>query len=240
MPAAAASAIPAAASPSRPSQRLLAAVVVAGAGLLGAGAFVAAGLDSDRSGAKAFTVPFGCGLALLTAAVLVWTIARDAAGRRWMASVLGSIGVLTLAVASLARIGDHAVANYVTGSALLALGVAGYALLGGTVCTVVGSLGVLLVFGQAYSDSNSTGPDASSLLGFGVVLMIIGIVIGAVGWPFSCRNVTGMIGAAIASVAMTLVIIFNGVVSRSAAQPETPGRPGCAETFAWPCSSPWL
>jgi hypothetical protein len=192
--------------------RLLPSAALAAAGVVFGAFVVVAGLSSDRGFEwKTFLSMAALTICFAGGAALSWLDT----GRPVPASRLtGLLGALAIASLGLLVLSSWDGSGWVYGSSLMmvAAGAAAYWVLREDLLTLPVVFGAVIFVSQAYSDV--VGDDDSgtgAILAFGIVLVVLGAVIVAAGWPFACRHLTGALGSIVAVGAMVLVLILIGL-----------------------------
>lgn len=194
---------------SRP--RLGTGIGVVGAGLLAGAFLVSYGLALDGLSWKPFAamvVP----VAALAMLVAVTDVMRERADElAALAAVAGAVALVCIAL-TVSTAGDSGVLTYASAIALLVGGVAGYARFRRQVFVVPGVIGGLLLLGKAFAGlvDADNGFGENNVLFYGVVLLIYGVGVAALGWRLPCRHLAGVLGGTIAVGSMAFVIIANG------------------------------
>ena len=213
-PSAARSSSPGSVRDALSAPRLLPSAALAAAGVVFGAFVVVAGLSSDQGFEwKTFLTMAVLTICFAAGAAVSWL---DAGRAVPAARLTGLLGALAIASLGLLMLSSWDGSGWVYGSSLMmvAAGAAAYAVARESLLTLPVVLGAVIFVSQAYSDvvgddDNGTG----TILAFGIVLVVLGAAIVAVGWPFACRHVTGALGSIVAVGAMVVVLLLIGVVS---------------------------
>ncbi len=198
--------------------RAIAAVAVIGGALAVAGLLVAASLASSRGFEwKTFVVMLVAVAVLLGGAAVAEVLLPKGSASRWLAAVLLTLGIIGTGSSILAMWGDTSGIDYLAGLLMLAGGVAGYYLLRAPVVTTAAAFGAVVLFVSLVSDLVGDGSGEHTALKIGIGGVVLGAAVLAVGWPFGCRNVTGMLGGVIALVSMAFTFTLSLVFALSSA-----------------------
>ena len=156
-------------------------------------------LCADLSGGefkgRAFSVMALITIGLAVGAAAWYVLLAAVPHSRWTASVLGAFAIKSLGFTLIAPWADKDAVVYLVGLGMVALSAAGYWYLRGGAFAFSAFLGGFIVANQFAN--NIIGDNDGPLL-YGVVMMLFGIVIAAAGWRFECRNITGLLGGAVA------------------------------------------
>ncbi|HEU0289054.1 MAG TPA: hypothetical protein VFR22_18535 [Nocardioidaceae bacterium] len=156
-------------------------------------------LCADLSGGEfkgpAFSVMAVITIGLAVGAAAWYVLLAAVPHSRWTASVLGAFAIKSLGFTLIAPWADKDAVVYLVGLGMVALSAAGYWYLRGGAFAFSAFLGGFIVATQF---ANTIIGDNDGPLLYGVVMMLFGIVIAAAGWRFECRNITGLLGGAVA------------------------------------------
>ncbi len=156
-------------------------------------------LCADLSGGE-FKGPSFSVMAVITVGLAVgaaaWYLLLSAVPHsRWTASVLAAFAIKSLGITIIAPWSDKDAVVYLVGFGMVALSAAGYWYLRGGAFAFSAFVGGFIVANQLAT--NVIGDNDGPLM-YGVIMLLYGIVIVAGGWRFECRNITGLLGGAVA------------------------------------------
>ncbi|MDQ3627267.1 MAG: hypothetical protein M3419_00280 [Actinomycetota bacterium] len=208
-----------AARPWSAQERTTAALGVLGAALaLGAVTIALSGEGGFQF--KLFLVSAAGIVVVAGAAVAVRVLLPTSAAADWVGGVMTALAVLATG-ALILRLGEDTTAiDYLAGVLMVALGGVAYLLLRHSALTLPVVAGVLTLVAALLGDLVDTEPGGGDqpVLIVGLVLAGAGVAIAGAGWRLSSRNVTAMIGGAIAIASMlgtiyslALFLVFAGV-----------------------------
>jgi hypothetical protein len=207
--------------------RLLPSAAVAAAGVVFGAFVVVAGLSSDGGFAwKTFLSMAAITIGFAGGAALSWL---DNGRPVPAARLTGALGALAIASLGILMLSSWDGSGWVYASSLMmvAAGAAAYSVLGESLLTLPVVFGAVVFVSQAYTDvAGDDDGGTGKLLGFGIVLVVLGAAIVAAGWPFACRHLTGALGSIVAVGAMVYVLILIGIVGLFTRAFSGVGRPG--------------
>lgn len=152
----------------------------------------------------AITVTLGVGAA-------TWRVSLAAVPHsRWTASVLGAFAIKGLGFTILAPWGDKDAVTYLVALGMMALGIAGFWFMRGTAFTFAAFVGGFILANQVWDNitSESDGP-----LMYGIIMMFFGLLVAGAGWRFESRNLTGLLGGAVALYGFVVVVYLGSLAA---------------------------
>ncbi|HYJ70737.1 MAG TPA: hypothetical protein VEX15_24035 [Nocardioidaceae bacterium] len=190
--------------------RLRAGATTFGGAMAFAGLLLAGELTGGEFKWKTFLVMAGITV-VLAVGCAVWYVALAAVPHsRWTASVLGAFAVKGIGLTILAPWSDKDAVPYLVGFGMIALGAAGYWFLRGSAFAFAAFLGAFIVANKfaGYITGDSDGP-----LMYGLVMLVLGLAVAAAGWRFDCRDITGLLGGAVALYGFVVVSTVGTLVA---------------------------
>lgn len=175
--------------------RVRAGATALGGALALATVLLCADLSGGEFKGRAFSVMALITIGLAVGAAAWYVLLAAVPHSRWTASVLGAFAIKSLGFTLIAPWADKDAVVYLVGLGMVALSAAGYWYLRGGAFAFSAFLGGFIVANQFAN--NIIGDNDGPLL-YGVVMMLFGILIAAAGWRYECRNITGLLGGAVA------------------------------------------
>src|SRR5262245_53019861 len=175
--------------------RVRAGATALGGALALATVLLCADLTGGEFKGPSFTVMAVITVGLAVGAAAWYLLLAAVPHSRWTASVFAAFAIKSLGLTIIAPWSDKDALVYLVGFGMVALSAAGYWYLRGGAFAFSAFVGGFIVANQF---ANNVIGDNDGPLMYGVIMLLYGIVIAAAGWRFECRNITGLLGGAVA------------------------------------------